>query len=183
MSKCQARGDASCTARNLRSTLPLPLRRDLRDPDLQSTRPLERLMRGDPVEAMEVAKQIIGKKVAVDPGSLEAILSDRKSRRWSRIAAIYTLGFLAEGSAVPALLQILLDHKEPIGVRAHAAEALGNIGETRAVPALGEILRGKSSPSLQKSCTYALEEIGGADARAVLQTARSRRCQSKPAPH
>lgn len=138
-------------------------------------------MRSDPVEAMEVAKQIIGKKVAVDPGSLEAILSDRKSLKWSRIAAIYSLGFLAEDSAVPALLQILLDHKEPIGVRAHAAEALGNIGEkTRAVPALGEILRCESSPSLQKSCTYALEEIGGAEARAVLQTARSRGANPSP---
>jgi hypothetical protein len=72
-------------------------------------------MRGDPVEAMEVAKQIIGKKVAVDPGSLEAILPVRKSRKWSRIAAIYSLGFLAEDSAVPALLQILLDQKSQLG--------------------------------------------------------------------
>jgi HEAT repeat protein len=161
--------------------LPLPLRENIRRRALHPNQSLEPLLRGDPVEAMEAAKQIIGQKLAVDPVALEAILSDSKSRKWSRIAAIYSLGFLGERSAVPALLQILSDHRESIGVRAHAAEALGNIGEARAVPALAEILKHESSPSLRKSCTYALEEIDDPQARTALQPVRPSRCQSKRA--
>jgi HEAT repeat protein len=118
---------------------------------LESNQALEPLLRGAPVEAMEAAKQIIGEKLVVDPASLEAILSNRKSPKWSRIAAIYSLGFLGERLAVPALLKILSDHKEAIAVRAHAAEALGNIGAAEVVPALAEILKHESSPSLRKS--------------------------------
>jgi len=133
------------------------------------------LLRGDPVEAMETAKQIIGAKLAVDHAALAAILSDKKGRKWARIAAIYSLGFLGEHSVVPALLGILSDRKEAIAVRAHAAEALGNVGDASAVPALAEMLRQENSPSLLKSCFYALEEIDAPEARAALQTARSRR--------
>lgn len=146
---------------------------------MQPTASLESLLAGDPVEAMETAKAIIGKHLAVDPGELEAIASNRKARKWSRLAAIYSLGFLAEGSAVEPLLQILSDSKEPVALRAHAAEALGNIGDPRAVPRLAEMLRCETSPSLHTSCRYALEEIGGPEARAALQAAWSPRRQRK----
>jgi HEAT repeat protein len=152
---------------------------ELEERALETGRSLEPLLRGDPVEAMEAAKQIIGKRLAVDAASLEAILSDKKSRKWSRIAAIYSLGFLGERSAVPSLLKILSDDKEPVAVRAHAAEALGNIGDTAAVPAVAGILRHETSPSLRKSCAYSLEEINTPEARVALQSAASRRRQFK----
>jgi len=140
---------------------------------------LEPLVRGDPVEAMETAKQIIGHKLVVDPQSLEAILSDKKSRKWARIAAIYSLGFLGERSTVPALLRILSDRRKPIGIRAHAAEALGNINDAEAVPNLATVLKQETSPSLRQWCIYALEEIDTPEARAALRSARQPQRQSK----
>jgi HEAT repeat protein len=142
---------------------------------------LESLLRGDPVEAMEIAKQIIGHKLVVDPQSLEAILLDKKSRKWTRIAAIYSLGFLGERLAIPALLSILSDRREPIGIRAHAAEALGNIGDAEAVPNLARVLKQEASPSLRQWCIYALEEIDTPEARAALRSARRPRRPSKRA--
>jgi len=130
---------------------------------------------------METAKQIIGHKLPVDPQSLEAILLDRSSRKWARIAAIYSLGFLGERSAVPALLRILSDHREPIGIRAHAAEALGNINDAAAVPILARVLKQETSPSLRQWCIYALEEIDTPKACAALRSARQPRRQSKRA--
>ncbi len=139
---------------------------------------LEPLVRGDPVEAMEAAKQIIGGKFAADPASLEAILLDRKSRKWARIAAIYSLGFLGERSVVPPLTTILSDRGEPVSIRAHAAEALGNIGDAAAVPALAQVLQEEVSPSLRRSSLYALEEIDHPEARAILDRMRQRRPRS-----
>jgi HEAT repeat protein len=140
---------------------------------------LEPLLRGDPVEAMETAKQIIGHKLLVDPQSLEAVLLDRSSRKWARIAAIYSLGFLGDRSVVPALLRIVSDHREPIAIRAHAAEALGNINDAAAVPILARVLKQEASPSLRQWCIYALEEIDTPKARAALRSARQPRRQSK----
>ena len=142
---------------------------------------LEPLVRGDPVEAMETAKQIIGHKLVVDPASLETIVLDKQSRKWARIAAIYTLGFLGERSAVPALLRILSDRREPIGVRAHAAEALGNINDAEAVPNVAKVLKQETSPSLRQWCSYALEEIDGPDARAALKSAQRHQGPAKRA--
>src|SRR5260370_26403010 len=98
---------------------------------------------------METAKQIIGHKLMVDPESLEPILLDKSSRRWARIAAIYSLGVLGERSAVAAPLGILSDCRESIGVRAHPAEALGNINDAAAVPDLARALPQEAPPSLR----------------------------------
>ncbi|HJU18920.1 MAG TPA: hypothetical protein VJ770_20895 [Stellaceae bacterium] len=68
---------------------------------MEPSQSLEPLFHGDPVEAMEAAKRIIGGQLAVDTAGLTAILRDRKSRKWARIAAIYSLGFLGERSAIP----------------------------------------------------------------------------------
>lgn len=140
---------------------------------------LEPLLRGDPVEAMETAKQIIGRELVVDPAALETILENKDSQKWARIASIYSLGLLGERSAVPALIRILSNSHEPIAVRAHAAEALGNIGDPESVPALAEMLRDETSPSLRRSCAYALGEIDGSEARAALDAARLPRQSSK----
>jgi HEAT repeat protein len=148
---------------------------------MEPSQSLEPLLRGDPVEAMEVAKQIIGGNLAVDLAGLEAILLDRKSRKWARIAAIYSLGFLGQRSAVPALKSILSDRGEPVSVRAHAAEALGNIGDVEAVPALAQVLMDEVSPSLRRSSLYALEEIDHPEARAALDRMRQQRRRSKRA--
>jgi len=147
--------------------------------EMEPLQSLEPLLRGDAVEAMEVAKQIIGHKLIVDPESLKAILLDKRSRKWARIAAIYSLGFLGERSAVPALLDTLSDRREPIGVRAHAAEALGNINDAEAVPNLATVLKQETSPSLRQWCIYALEEIDTPGARAALRSARQPQRQSK----
>jgi HEAT repeat protein len=138
---------------------------------LEPNQSLGPLLRGDPIEAMETAKQIIGHKLVVDPASLETIVLDKQSRKWARIAAIYSLGFLGERSMVPALLSVLSDRNERIPVRAHAAEALGNIGDAGAVPALAQVLTEEASPSLRQWCSYALEEIDDPDARTALKSA------------
>jgi HEAT repeat protein len=143
--------------------------------------PIELLLHGDPVEAMETAKQIIGGKLVVDSAGLAAILLDRKSRKWARIAAIYSLGFLGERSTIPTLTSILSDRSEPISIRAHAAEALGNIGDAEAVPALAQVLQDEVSPSLRRSSIYALEEIDHPAARAALDRVRQQRSRSRRA--
>jgi FXSXX-COOH protein len=135
----------------------------------------EPLLRGDPVEAMDTAKQIIGGELAVDSAGLAAILMDKKSPKWARIAAIYSLGFLAERSTVPALVSILSDHGEPVSIRAHAAEALGNVGDAEAVPALAQVMQEEVSPSLRRSSLYALKEIDHPAARAALDRVRQQR--------
>jgi len=120
---------------------------------------LEPIIRGDPIEAMETAKQIIGHKLEVDPTLLESISLDPLANEWSRISAIYALGFIGDKSIVPSLVRVLSDPNEFLEIRTHAAEALGNIGDPMAIPLLINILDKSESPQLRKWCKYALREI------------------------
>jgi hypothetical protein len=153
---------ASCNLQAIGDAV-LPFER-VRRRALHPNQSLEPLLRGDPVEAMEAAKQIISQKLLADPASLEAILVDRKSRKWSRIAAIYSLGFLG-GPGSPAY------PVRPQGVdRGQSARCAW---QYRRDPGGARHRRDtESSPSLRKSCIYALEEIDDPRARAALKPVR-----------
>ena len=141
----------------------------MRTAELNIDRILLRMLTGDPVEAMESAKKLIGSKVPPESALLEQIASERKYKKWSRIAAVYTLGVLSSRASVETLISILRDGSDDPQVRAHAAEALGNIRDKRAFPALREALLGKERASIKRWCIYALAEIGAERARPVLE--------------
>jgi HEAT repeat protein len=134
-----------------------------------TTRILMRMLTGDPVEAMESAKEIIGLGTRVDPMLLKDIASNKIYKKWSRIAAVYALGFLAHKASAPALIRILQDQRENAQLRGHAAEALGNMRDPRAVLALGKILSADEHTSIKKWCVYALSEIGSDRAGSILK--------------
>jgi hypothetical protein len=136
---------------------------------LNTDRTLLRMLTGDPTEAMESAKKLIGSKVPPEPALLEQIASERRYKRWSRIAAVYTLGFLSSKPSVDTLMSILRDGSDDPRVRAHAAEALGNIRDKRAIAALREALLGNEAASIKRWCIYALSEIGAERARPILE--------------
>jgi hypothetical protein len=131
-------------------------------------RGLMRILTGDPVDAMESAKKIVGGTLSVDVSILVEIVRNRQYRSWSRIAAIYALGFLNEPSCARILISVMGSRDESSEVRSHAAEALGNMRASRAVPALAKILLGNEKTPLKKWCIYALSEIGNSKSQALL---------------
>ena len=134
-----------------------------------TTRLLMRMLTGDPVEAMESAKEVIGLGTRVNPMLLKDIASNKIYKKWSRIAAVYALGFLAHKASTSALIRILQDQRENTQLRGHAAEALGNMREPRAVLALGKVLWADDHTSVKKWCVYALSEIGSDRAGSLLK--------------
>ncbi len=136
--------------------------------DLRGTRLLMRLLTGDPVEAMEAAKKIIGGKDGLAPILLSEVAENRKYKPWSRIGAVYALGFLEFKPGTPGLIRILHESKESLALRCHAAEALGNAQAVGAVAAIELVLMRDEPPSLKKWCIYALSQIGTSQAKTVL---------------
>jgi len=118
------------------------------------------LFNDDPIESMETAKKIIGGYMKVDSAELAEIAQDNNIKKWSRIAAIYALGFLGEEKFAPILRNILADVTNGVDIRSHAAEALGNIGDRDAAMLLKDILGHAANLALRESCQYALEELG-----------------------
>jgi HEAT repeat protein len=114
---------------------------------------------GEPVEAMEFAKRIIGGTAKVNQRDLAAIAKDKAHPTWTRVAAIYALGLIASRRQAPSLRRIVGDHGDDPFVRAHAAEALGNIGDRRAPDLLMGILAMHPPAELHASCEYALREL------------------------
>jgi hypothetical protein len=114
--------------------------------DFPIPRPLMPLL-GGPIEAMETAKAIIGRRVDADPQLLARIATSKDMPRWGRIASIYTLGFVAGAEVAPQLRAILSDDTDDADVRAHAAEALGNIHDRNSVGLLQDILGHQPPPS------------------------------------
>ena len=138
-------------------------------PCIDVMRVLIRMLVGDPLEAMEAAKKAILLFENSNPVLLAEIAANKKYKKWSRIGAVYALGFLASKGGSRTLLSILSDRLEPPHLRSHAAEALGNLKEQRAVRQLTKILADKEPPSLKRWCVYALSEIGGKRANLVLK--------------
>src|SRR5436190_22190602 len=124
--------------------------------------PLKTLIEGTPIESMEVAKEIIGDKIQVDPKILAQLSLDKKLRHSSRIAAIYALGLVGEPALGAALRKVLADHTDDIDVREHSTEALGNIGDISALDLLHTVLTAESNPKLRKSCEFAIRELSQA---------------------
>jgi HEAT repeat protein len=140
--------------------------------ELRGTRLLMRLLTGDPVEAMEAAKQIIGRKGVLAPALLLEVAENRKYRRWSRVGAVYALGFLEFKPSVPSLIRILQDSRESLSLRCHAAEALGNTQDSRAIAVIDQVMTRDEPSSLKKWCIYALSQIGTSQARKILTRVR-----------
>ena len=141
----------------------------MKRPDINSFRSLALILAGDPIQAMESAKKVIGGKVNINPFLLAEIASNKTYRRWSRIAAIYALGFVNHKPSAQALIRILGSRDEDSRLKDHAAEALGNMNEPRATAMLGRILMAKEGPNVKRSCIYALSQIGGSKAHAALK--------------
>jgi|ERR1700733_3860632 HEAT repeat protein len=120
---------------------------------------LSRMMGGDPIEAMEIAKQIVGGDIPVVPRVLGQIAANGLQPKWTRIAAIYSLGFLGNRNFLPELRDILSDNKIDDEIRSYAAEALGNIGDEDSVSILRDVLRSHPTGELLASCNYALNEL------------------------
>lgn len=128
--------------------------------DISAVRLLTRMLTGDPVESMESAKGMIGMPAAGLHKVLVDVIPDKRYSKWSRIAAIYVLGFSGKRTYTPILIRILNDATEPSQIRDHAAEALGNLRSRQAVDALEKALRSKNiRPSIKRSILYALSEI------------------------
>lgn len=130
---------------------------------------LVRVASGDPREAIEAAKRLIGLKASVDQIALIEIASRATYRKWARIAAVYVLGFRGDGRAAATLRKILASRAGHVQIRNYAAEALGNLGDARALSILGGILKRDEPPELKRWCVYALSEIGGHRARSLLE--------------
>jgi hypothetical protein len=126
------------------------------------------LLTGDPVEAIEAAKKIIVRSGTLAPVLLLEVAQNEKYKMWSRIAAVYALGFLGVKLSVPRLIHILEESREPLTLRCHTAEALGNVQDPRAVAVLERVLMRKEPPSLKKWCIYALSQIGTSKAKMIL---------------
>lgn len=85
---------------------------------------------GDPVDDMEIAKQLIAQHPNVNLSELISIATDQTQPQSARIAAIYTLGFVDDDElSTLALTRILNDADEPADVRDHATEAVESIQE------------------------------------------------------
>lgn len=81
---------------------------------------------GDPVEDIEIAKRLIARYPDVDVGNLIRIAADQALPDCSRVAAIYTLGFVDDNARSRATLsQIAANKNEPASIIDHASEALG----------------------------------------------------------
>jgi HEAT repeat protein len=123
---------------------------------------------GEPREAIEAAKRLIGARVNVR-NELTEIARLKAYPRWARIAAIYCLGFLTGSRTSRALTSVLGDQTENYLVREHAAEALGNLRAKFAVPLLSSLIFSPERSVLKKSCIYALSQIANREARAALE--------------
>ena len=115
------------------------------------------------MDSIECAKKLI----RMSPSGLHEVLVDvvlnKRYSKWSRMAAIYTLGFSGEKGCASVLISILNDATERPQIRDHAAEALGNLRSRKAVNSLKMALSDKSiRGAVKRSIVYALSEIQAA---------------------
>ena len=122
------------------AALPLSVHKAMTSPDVDA------ILRGDPTEAIEAAKRIIVNDSAT-ADALAGIAGDKDRNMWSRIAAIYALGFIDDTSTSGAVLVgILADRNETDECRSHAAEALAHVKHPQAVSTMEAILHRMNHP-------------------------------------
>lgn len=136
---------------------------------LRGEKLLLQLLTGDPIEAMEAAKNIIGLRGVVAPELLLEIARNRVYKRWSRTGAVYALGFIRYKPSVTVLADILENPDEVLDLRCHAAESLGNLQYSQSISSLERILKSDEPKSLKRWCIYALSQIPSRHAAAVLK--------------
>jgi len=132
------------------------------------------LLTGDASRSMEAAKHLLSFPLSeLEPSFLARVVSDSEYKVWSKVAAVYVLGFIpleGGGGHEQVLRASLADLKGSLRVRTHAAEALGNLGDVGAVTLLGErMMDYGENTSVRRWCIYALGEIGSAAALEVLE--------------
>jgi len=145
----------------------------MKSEQLHGIRLLMRLLTGDPVDAMEAAKEIISHEEAVAPVLLLEVAVNRKYKLWSRVAAVYSVGLLGFRRGGAALTELLAAHTESAVLRSHVAEALGNMGYSGAVEMLGDTLGSDRSKLVKKSCVYALSQIRSPRSKVLLERAQA----------
>ena len=92
---------------------------------------LDAILIGEPIEAMEAAKRIVNQNPR-DPTAFIALATNKVMGLWTRIAAIWLLGFIDhDGLSVPDLERIVQDQTEVEPIRDHAAEAIAHRGNHR----------------------------------------------------
>jgi hypothetical protein len=143
------------TARNIDASLPMRVSKAV------TSREIKDMRRGDAVDAIEAAKRIIGSGNRIVPAPLMEIALDRKLGEWSRIAAVYALGYARDpsGEVAAFLSKILKDRTETSKVRAHAAEAIGNLPAEDMEALLRQMSASTEPADVRRSCNYALSQL------------------------
>jgi hypothetical protein len=126
---------------------------------IASVKLLMRMLAHDSTDAMEAAKQFIGGSAKVPVEIFLQITKTKTFRTWSRICAIYVLGFSNNTAVHGILIEQILDETNPLLLRSFAAEALGNLRAKKSIPILEEIMKHTSNANLKKSCRYALSQM------------------------
>lgn len=131
------------------------------------------MLTGDRQRTVEAAKQLIAASSEVDPEFLTRIVRDPEYRLWSKIQALYVLGFmpLAEADGHREVVRkAFTDREGNVQLRTHAAEALGNLRDRDSASVLGErLLDDGENRSVRRWCIYALAEVGSAEALGILE--------------
>ncbi len=132
------------------------------------------MLTGDRERAVEAAKQLIAVPSEIDPEFLTRIVRDPEYKLWSKVMALYVLGFLppleADGH-YQVLRETLADRGMNVQLRSHAAEALGNLQDKESTAVLRErLLDEYELKSVRKWCIYALGEVGSAEAMDTLKS-------------
>ena len=151
------------------------LLKPMRRGDLAAASLLVEILLGVKREAMGSAKRLIVSRAAFVPSFLAAVVSERRAALSARVAAAYAFGFIGGWASARPLLGVLRDASESADLRSHVAEALGNIADSRALEPLGDTLLSENPPSLKLWCIYAITEIGGTRALAILSEFDDRR--------
>ena len=132
------------------------------------------MLTGDRQRAAEAAKRLIAVPSEIDPEFLMMIVRDPEYKLWSKVMALYVLGFLPPLEAAghyQILREALANRGMNVQLRAHAAEALGNLRDQESTAVLRErLLDEHELKSVRKWCIYALGEVGSAEALDTLKS-------------
>ena len=149
----------------------------------KAIRALVHVSTGNPGTAVEASKFLTGaferigaiERELVATFLIELVVNEH-AKLWARTMAAYTLGFWEDRRGGQVLLKVLNDPKNSVQLRDHAAEALGVLRFSKALATLAGLAASNKTPrKIKRSAIYALEEIGGSKAEALLEAIRKRR--------